>query len=65
MKCATLRVFAIEAIEKHGGLTTEDLANMVECVMGDLEFANVYVTVKDSMTCGILLRWKVEKFWAN
>jgi glycerol-3-phosphate O-acyltransferase len=50
VKCTTLQVFAIEAIKKHGGLTTEDLTNVVECVMGDLEFANMYVTVKDTIT---------------
>lgn len=65
VKHTTLQVFAIEAIEKHGGLTTEDLTDVVECVMGDPEFANAYVTVKDSITCGILLRQKLEKFQAN
>ena len=64
-KHATPQVFAIEAIEKHGGLTTEDLADAVECVMGDPEFTNVYVTVKDSTTHGILLKRKLEKFRAK
>ena len=64
-KCATPQVFAIKAIEKHGGLTTEDLADVVECMMGDPEFAHVYVTVKDSIMHGILLKQKLEKFWAK
>ena len=64
-KHATPQVFAIEAIEKHGGLTTEDLADAVECVMGDPEFANAYVTLKDSTTRGILLKRKLEKFRAK
>ena len=33
-KCTTLQVFTIEVIEKHGELTTEDLANVVKCMMG-------------------------------
>ena len=42
--CATPQVFTIEAIKKHGGLTTEDLANAVNCMMGDLEFASDWKT---------------------
>ena len=64
-KCATPQVFTIEAIKKHGGLTTEDLANAVKCVMGDLEVVNAYVTMKDSITRRILLRQKLKKFQAN
>jgi hypothetical protein len=55
-KRATPQVFTIKAIEKHTSLSTEELANVVECVMGDPEFANMYVDVKDSKMREIILR---------
>ncbi|KAH9014103.1 hypothetical protein EDB85DRAFT_2157620 [Lactarius pseudohatsudake] len=42
-KLNTPQVIAIKAIEKDEGLTRFELVSVVECVMGDAEFANAYL----------------------
>ncbi|KAH9042420.1 hypothetical protein EDB84DRAFT_1559391 [Lactarius hengduanensis] len=60
-KLNTPQVFVIKAIEKDKGLTCFELASVVECVMGDTEFANAYLAVGDAGVCALILRCKLKK----
>ncbi|KAH9052000.1 hypothetical protein EDB83DRAFT_2316626 [Lactarius deliciosus] len=56
------QVFAIKAIKKDEGLTCSELTSTVECVMGDAEFANIYLAVDDAGVHMFILCHKLEKF---
>ncbi|KAI9432592.1 hypothetical protein H4582DRAFT_2083302 [Lactarius indigo] len=61
-KLNTPQVFAIKAIEKDGGLTRLEFTSVVECVMGDAEFANTYLAIADAGVHVLILCRKLEKF---
>ncbi|KAH9013975.1 hypothetical protein EDB85DRAFT_1899423 [Lactarius pseudohatsudake] len=60
VKLNTPQVFAIKAIEKDGGLTHSEFASTVECMMGDAEFANMYLAVVDASVHVLILRRKID-----